>query len=73
MTKLETFLRKERVLNKFIKNLKSEKANGLLTDKRRTLNGVFNNISESVMSAFIWKDTPEGFDFWDKLDVKFRK
>ncbi len=73
MTKLEKFLRKEGVLDKFTVNLKSEKAIGELTfDGRTTLNSFFNR-GWGFEEAFCWISTPEGGDFWYNLNAKFEK
>ena len=51
---LEIFLRKQRVWTKFKKNAKCHRSNR--TSK------ILN-----IDMAFIWKGTPEGHDFWEKL------
>lgn len=54
---LRDFLLKEKVMKQYLDN--------------------YNNFSEDskninkIMSAFSWKLTPEGFDFWNDLDNKF--
>jgi len=29
--------------------------------------------SEHIIGAFLWKKTPQGFDYWDNIDSKMRK
>lgn len=55
--KLEKFLRKEKVLTKFKKNV------NLPTDE----------IVDDISTSFSWSDTPEGHEFWKELDTKFRQ
>jgi len=57
--KLAEFLAKEEVLPRFVANATHSFRN---VDRARV---------ESVAEAFNWKDTPEGFEFWKKIDKKY--
>lgn len=50
---------------KFLKNLKN---GGISTEKYMKM--IFKNKESFVSSAFIWRDTPEGHRYWEKISRK---
>ena len=57
------FLLEQDALDKFIVNKANDSEPFHYTNSAK---------SENVIdSSFIWKDTPEGEDFWDKLDNQY--
>jgi len=54
MNNLENKLRELGVLEKFIRNIKDNNINGLYT----------------MRTAFAWRDTTEGYDFWSNITLK---
>ena len=57
------FLKEHEAYENFIRNLESDPEYSCLDE-------LFNTIyySEWISLAFIWKDTPEGHDYWADLD-----
>lgn len=60
---LQTFLKKKRLLTKFLHNCDSV--------SRITFNKI--TIINCVCQGFTWSASPEGQDFWSKLDVEYEK
>ena len=56
---LHTFLKKKRVLSKFIRNIEE-------------LNAGEIGIIQEIGDAFLWESSPEGYNFWYELDKKFK-
>ena len=54
---LEDFLRKEKVLTKFKKNVKGNSTKRLPIDL--------------ISAGFLWDDSPEGLQFWIDLNNEF--
>ena len=67
--KLIQFLIKEKVLDKFVKNLESD------SDlNRRTEKEIESYMKRAcISSVFYWCKTEEGVDFWDDLDDKYEQ
>lgn len=61
---LRAFLKKEGALEQFVKNCKSEECNGAFLDE-------IPYRVETISEGFIWKDSPEGQEFWDELYCKY--
>ena len=61
-TKAERFLKSEGVLEQFKANMKFDDH---LEDEGGDM--------DCIITAFNWDDSPEGFNFWSKLDIKFRE
>ena len=64
---LADFLRKEKVLSKYIKNTKASHKEDI---------NIADFTIERVSQGFLWEveeESPEGSYFWSKLDNKFRK
>lgn len=57
--KLEAFLLEKKVMGKFVKNMYKE---GKYT----------HSTIYFISSPFTWGRSPEGYSFWDKLDMEFR-
>jgi len=55
--KLENFLRKEKVMTKFKKNIVKQRGT--------------NYFASHISRAFIWDESPEGLKFWSALSDKF--
>ena len=65
------FLRREKVLTKFRKNLKKSKG---LTIERYTEVLISNNYEQGFVScSFDFEDSPEGFKFWWDIYEKWRE
>ena len=63
---LEKFLRKEKVLTKFVKNTNKHY-------KGHDINLVYGAKSLELAQCFIFCKTLEGYDFWDNLNDEFKK
>ena len=59
---LKKFLKKEGVYEKFVANVDE------YWSKFNTINKC---AFETIIDAFLWRQTPEGHDFWKNLDDKF--
>jgi hypothetical protein len=82
MTKLEEFLRKERVLTKFKKNICNKACHGAMYDLKdgdkiyQSIDDYFMEYGDSRMGitgAFLFSSAPEGGDYWYDIDVKYQQ
>lgn len=74
--KLVEFLKKHKVLTRFKKNLKDKYCNSefLIFDDIEGLIDFIEPIPEEIIEvAFDWKLTPEGYEFWEKINKEWRK
>lgn len=60
--KLYKFLKEEGVYKQFVKNCKTQKKG-----KDLIISGKGFKTAHGIGSAFLWRETPEGYDFWDRL------
>ena len=61
---LRDFLKREGALEQFIKNCKSKECDGAFLDEP-------SYRVKLISEGFIWQDTPEGQEFWEKLYCKY--
>lgn len=69
-SKLETFLRKERILVKF----RARYCEHRVHNSKKTFNAFLNehgNRYSSFGGSFIWSNTPEGVEYWGALREKW--
>jgi len=65
--KLVLFLKKNRVLRRFLNNTNSGSTWG-------NFSGFSSNFTiDKIGGGFLWKDSPEGMDFWGELSNKYNK
>jgi len=69
LVKFEKFLRKERVLTKFKKNLRIKDDSFPITTLRELISG--HSHLWLMSSGFDWGKSPEGEEFWCDLDDKY--
>lgn len=68
------FLVKERIKGKYLRNLNKICRNSSQSHTNMHINSLNDEKSDNVISiAFIWDPTPEGNNFWSKIDIKYRK
>jgi hypothetical protein len=76
--KFDAFLKKHKVKTKFIKNCNNPDVNPyVLNSEEYTIGFIKNMESEEVersiiMGSFLWRQAPEGGDFWSRLDELYR-
>lgn len=63
---IRTYLRAQRWYAQYMENIKHPERK-----KSNLLNGTYER--NSIRKAFDWNETPEGFEFWKKEDIKFQK
>jgi hypothetical protein len=61
---LKKFLKKEGVYEKFVANVDE------YWSKIKTIN---KRPFDTIIDAFLWYKTPEGFEFWKDLDDKYNE
>lgn len=69
MTPLETFLRKERILNKFKKNLCSKPEN--IESEFKEFAKIHGEDRNAIAISFKWANTKEDVSFWVEVDEKY--
>lgn len=57
--KLYKFLKEKGVYKQFVKNCKSQRVENNMSRGYKNAHG--------IGSAFIWRETQEGHDFWDRM------
>ena len=70
------FLKENRVLNSYGRNhvvVMNDLAMGKYSDVSFSENWCPSLLREIVAIAFIWRDTPEGSNFWFQLHIKWAK
>lgn len=70
ITRLELFLRDERVLTKFRANLSKGDTINALVERQVEYSRHYRH---AIKAAFIWSTTHEGFDFWYELNEKWEE
>lgn len=73
------FLSSNMILNTFNYNLKNGEPVGMLKKQPNNIDEYFdilieNNMSlfDVVMYSFVWRDTKQEYDFWEKIDNKYK-
>ena len=75
---LYKFLKKHTCLREFVENIETKYPDYKEVIKYKKLGDtnslllLFEKFSSSIKSAFVWRHTPQGHDYWDKLDEGFR-
>ena len=67
------FLMNNNAYASFIKNLKNKNCE-LNNKKHKTIESLCDDIIEYnyLYLPFVWRSTPEGFDYWNKLNLDWR-
>ena len=68
------FLRTQKIITKYKKNCKGDQKNGLPETITDDILNIFANEQgrDSISFAFLWDGTPEGYEFWSAISVKWR-
>ena len=69
------FLKENNLYDKWVYNIKTQhssifKYQFFWKNKNKIL--FSGNCSSAINSAFCWDDTNEGYDFWERLEVKWK-
>lgn len=69
--KLVEFLNEENALKKFIVNASTMRFDIVLANSIGLID--LKIVIKSMTEAFVWKDSPEGFNYWYNLNRKFKE
>lgn len=68
---IEDYLKEQDWFSNLIENMKNENNGTLSGTANSLLKGEFGK--ETILYAFDWNETKEGFHFWRRIDKSFRK